>query len=90
MSSFIWIFILSGISGCFQCSRHLWKLSGAEMSENIMEESDFLLKEQDQQQEGGEGVEQEEKLDLPLPDKNTWKINEIFICWNTKTLLFVR
>ena len=32
------------------------------MSENIMEESDFLLKEQDQQQEG-EGVEKEEKLD---------------------------
>ena len=27
------------------------------MSENIMEESDFLLKVQDHQQEGGEGVE---------------------------------
>ena len=43
------------------------------MSENIMEVSDFLLKEQDQQQEGVEGVEKEEILDLPLPDKNTQK-----------------
>ena len=75
MSSFIWIFNLSGISGCFQCSRHLWKLSSAEMSENIMEESDFLLKEQDQQEEGGEEVEKEEIINLP--EKNTRKFNEI-------------